>query len=300
MTSEGFDINVFSDTLVKAWRYAKTYQYQCCCPGCQENAIKSHLLQQHPILESICDEKNSVLQMVDNDIDPRSGNWDFYCQRKVGIKNALQYKLFCDKHDGPLFQKIERQKSIPESKRDCLLLAFRSACAVRHQEEHRLHIYESQKKSTGRDNPAESISMLFIQRMNSDGSNNYLFRMIVMPKVGIAASDCMTDEDDLKEHILDDNYKEPLNCLFINLIPSEDKLFLLLGCDTRYDKNGEYKAIIEQFPTGDVSSDYLLGTLKGLLLKCSNWCCSPNLCEDGSWLDFFDNYEERKVRLFCN
>lgn len=111
-----FDFNVFSDSLVKAWKYAKSYPYQCCCPDCKENAIKSHLLQQHPILESICDEKNGVLQMVDNDIDPRSGNWDFYTKRNVGITNALQYKLFCDKHDGPLFKKIEHHNSIPESK----------------------------------------------------------------------------------------------------------------------------------------------------------------------------------------
>ena len=303
---EGFDVNEFSDSLVKAWKYAKSYPYKCCCPDCQGLAIKSHLLQQHPILESICDEKNRVFQMVDNDIDPRSGNWDFYSQRIVGITNALQYKLFCDKHDGPIFKKIEQQNSIPQSKQDCLLLAFRSACAVRHQEEHRLHIYESESKSRGQKSLLEDNSRMFIQRMGSvvnnlwaaihgEGDNYYLFRMIAMPRINIAASDCITDEDDLEKHILGDNYKEPLNSLFINLIPLEDKLYLLLGCDTRYDKNGEYKAIIEQFPTGDVPYDYHLSTIKGILLKCSNWCCSPKLYEDSSWKEFFDEYESLKI-----
>lgn len=303
---EGFDFNEFSDDLVKAWKYAKSYPYKCCCPECEGAAIKSHLLQQHPVLASICDEKNRVLQMVDNDIDPRSGNWDFYSQRNVGITNALQYKLFCDKHDGPLFKKIEQQNSMPQSKQDCLLLAFRSACAVRHQEERRLHIYEFEGKSRGQNSLLEDNSRVFIQRMdgvvnnlwaaiNGEGDNYYLFRMIAMPRVNIAASDCMTDEDDLEKHILDDNFKEPLTSLFINLIPLEDKLYLLLGCDTRYDKNGEYKAIIEQFPTGDVTSDYYLGTLKGILLKCSNWCCSPNLYMDIAWKEFFDEYESLKV-----
>ena len=311
MELESFDFKDFSDTLVKAWKYAKSYPYECCCPGCKEKAIKSHLLQQHPILESICDEKNRVLQMVDNDIDPRSGNWDFYSQRKVGITNALQYKLFCDKHDGPLFKKIEQQNSIPQSKQDCLLLAFRSACAVRHQEEHRLNIYESECKSRGQKSLFEENSRLFIQRMdgvvnnlwnaiNGDGDNYYMFRMISMPRIDIAASDCMTDEEDIEEHILDDNFKEPLNCLFINLIPLEDKLYLLLGCDTRYDKNGEYKAIIEQFPIGDVPSNYHLDTIKGILLKCSNWCCSPNLCEDSSWKEFFEEYECFKIASLIN
>lgn len=155
----------------------------------------------------------------------------------------------------------------------------------------------------------EDNSLAFIRRMdavinnlwaaiNGEGDNYYLFRMIAMPRINIAASDCMTDEDDLEKDILDDNYKEPLNSLFINLIPLEDKLYLLLGCDTRYDKNGKYKAIIKQFPTGDVSSDYHLGTIKGVLLKCSNWCCSPKLCEDSSWREFLDEYESLKVSSF--
>lgn len=311
MDIEEFPFNVFSDVLVKAWRYAKSYKYKCSCPGCNEDAIKSHLLQQHPLLASICDEKNSLLQMMDNDNDPRSGDWDFYSRRKVGISNALQYKLFCKKHDNALFKELEKQNSIPNSKRDCLLIAFRSGCAVRHQEEHRLHIYESQKKSMGIEYPLESISRIFIRRMdgvinnlwaaiNEEGDGNYLFRMISMPRIDIAASDCIIDEDDLEKHIMDDNYVEPLNSLFINLIPHEDKSYLLLGCDTRYDKNGEYTAIIEQFPTGDVTSDYHQNTIKGILLKCSNWCCSPKLYEDNSWKGFFDEYESLKVASQIN
>lgn len=308
---EEFDYNTFSDVLVKAWRYAKSYPYQCCCPDCNEKAIKSHLLQQHPILESICDEKNCVLQMGDNDIDPRSGNWDFYTKRNVGITNAMQYKLFCKKHDDSLFKGIEAQNSYPRSKRDCLLLAFRAACAVRHQEEHRLHIYESEEKSRGQKSIMEANSRIFIQRMdavvdnlwkaiNSDDDGNYVFRLISMQKVDIAVSDCMIDEADLEKHIMDDDYKEPFNCLFICLIPLEDKLYLLLGCDTRYDKNGEYKAIIEDFPIGDLPLDYYQNTLKGILLKCNNWCCSPKLYENSSWKGFFDEYETLKVSSVLN
>lgn len=306
MKQDVFEFNEFSDNLVKAWKYAKSYSYNCCCPGCKEKAIKSHLLQQHPILESICDQKNSLLQMVDNDIDPRSGNWSFYSKRKVGITNALQYKLFCKKHDNSLFKGIEIQNSIPKTKHDCLLLAFRSACAVRHQEEYRLRVYEYEYKTDGRKNLLEDNSRLFIKRMdavinnlweaiNGKGDGYYEFRLISLTKVDIAASDCMTDETDLETHILDDDYNEPLNCLFINLIPLEDKSYLLLGCDTRYDKNGEYTSIIEQFPTGDVSLEYHLNTIKGVLLKCTNWCCSPKLYADSVWKEFFDEYEILKV-----
>lgn len=307
MAKKDFDLNAFSNDLVDAWRYAKTYPYRCCCPGCNEKAIKSHLLQQHPILESISDEKNSLLQMVDNRMDPRSGNWNFYQKHNVGISEAFQYKLLCKEHDNSLYKELEQRNSIPESKRDCLLLAFRSACAVRHQEEQRLHIYEKRKLNPYFEDVNKNISQIFIRRMdavvnnlwdaiNGKGDGNYLFRMIAMPRIDIAASDCMTDEADLEKHIMDDSFIEPLNCLFISLIPNDDKLLLLLGCDSRYDKGEKYKNIVMSFPTGDVPYSHYIGTLKGVLLKCSNWCCAPKLYIENDWRAFFDEYEELKVK----
>lgn len=307
MNTDSFDVHTFSDQLVAAWKYAKTYPYICCCPDCKAKAIWSHLLQQHPILETICDDKHSLLQMVDNRMDPRSGNWDFYNRHNVGISNALQFKLFCKEHDNGLYKDLEQQNSIPDSKRDCLLLAFRSACAVRHQEEQRLHICEKQRMSIGSEDEWAKNSNSFISRMdgvvnnlweaiNGKGDDYYLFRAIAIPRIDIAASDCMIDEGDFEEHILDDNFKAPFNCLFINLIPNDDNLLLLLGCDTRYDKEGEYQSIVTDFPTGDVQYDDYLNTVKGILLKCSNWCCAPKLYNDSNWGAFFDEYEELKVR----
>lgn len=305
---KGFlDVNTFSNHLVAAWKYSKTYPYRCSCPGCMAKAIKSHLLQQHPVLESICDEKNSLLQMVDNRKDPRSGDWNFYQRHNVGISDALQYKLLCKEHDNKLYKDLEQRNSVPESKRDCLLLVFRSACAMRHQEEQRLHIYEKKRIGSEIDDERMAVSHIFIRRMdavvnnlwdaiNGKGDNNYLFRMIAIPWIEIAASDCMIDEADLERHIMDDGYNAPLNSLFINLIPNSDRLLLLLGCDTRYDKKVEFQNIINGFPTGDMSVDYHLGTVKGILLKCSNWCCSPKLYNDNDWRDFFNEYEELKVK----
>ena len=301
-----FDSYSFSDHLVSAWKYAKAYPYKCCCPGCNKRAIQSHLLQKHPILASISDDRNCLLQMVDNDMDPRSGNWHFYNRHEVGITNALQYRLFCSEHDHGLFRDLEKRDSIPNSKIDCLLLAFRSACAVRHQEEHRLHVYEKERLLLGVKSTFEDNSLAFIRRMdsvvdnlwkaiNGEGADAYLFRMISMPRIDVAASDCMIDENDYERHIMEDNYKAPLNCLCINLIPNGESLLLLLGCDTRYDKTGEYKRIIMDFPTGNIPLEKQLGTIKGILLKCSNWCCSPKLYDDSDWKVFFNEYEYYKV-----
>jgi hypothetical protein len=307
---EDFNSNDFSDSLTKAWSYAKNYSYICCCEGCKKEAIKSHLLQQHPVLKSICDKNNNLLQFVDNIKDPRSRDWNFYQKHLVGISNALQFKLFCKKHDTELFKTLEQnQNSIPKSKRDCLLLAYRSACAVRHQEECRLHIYESllNNKSVGLLIEQMNVSKAFIMRMNAvvnglwdalngNGDNYYLFRMISMPKIELAVSDCIISEKDFEEHIMDEDYCEPLNYMSINIIPSKNDLLLLLGCDTRYDKENKYKEIITSFPTGDLSYNDFEDTLKGILLKCNNWCCSPELNNENKWKEFFDEYESMKVQ----
>ena len=247
--------------------------------------------------------------MVDNRMDPRSGNWDFYQRHNVGISDALQYKLFCKEHDNSLFKDLEKRNSIPDYKRDCLLLAFRSACAVSHQEEQRLHIYEKTLEGTEKEDERKNVSHLIIRRMNAvvnnlwdavngNGDNHYLFRIISMPKIEMAASDCIIDEEDLEAHIMDDDYNAPLNCLFINLIPYEDNLILLLGCDARYDKGGVYQSMIMNFTTGDVTFDYYIDTMKSILLKCSNWCCDPNLYKDSNWIDFFNKYEKQKFRSY--
>lgn len=54
----------------------------------------------------------------------------------------MQYPLFCKEHDDRLFKALESRGSVPSSKLDCLLLAYRTACSVRHQEERRIPFYD--------------------------------------------------------------------------------------------------------------------------------------------------------------
>lgn len=308
MNIETFDLNQFANSLQKARNYADKYKYKCCCPDCHEIAIKSHLLQRHPLLTSIADSQNKVFQFEDNWEDARSGRWDFYSEKARGINDAMQYRLFCGKHDSDLFKDLESRNSIPASKYDCLLLAYRASCSVRHQEEKRLHLYEYREQHDPNEINAAFLrnSQKFILRMDAvidnlwkalhgeDGS--YLFRMIAMPFIPVAASDCIVDKEDYQAHITGESYCVPLNCYFVNLIPDNDRLLLLMGCDTRYDKNGEYESIITDFPAEcDLPYQHFIETIWGILMKCHNWCCSPNLAEEPQWKDFFEEYEELKV-----
>lgn len=309
MNIDSFDFNQFANSLQKARSYASNFKYKCCCPDCNEIAIKSHLLQRHPVLESLADSHNKLLQFEDNWEDARSGRWYLYTEKTRGINDAMQYRLFCNKHDSLLFKDLESRNSIPESKRDCLLLAYRAACSVRHQEERRMHLYESKIEHDPNEfNDAWlKNSLAFIRRMDAvidnlwealDGKDDsYTFRMIAMPYIPVVASDCIIDKEDYQDHIMDETYRKPLNCYFVNLIPNNNRLFLLLGCDTRYDKNCEYGRIVTDFPADfDLPYQYFVETIWGILLKCHNWCSSPKLAEDSKWKKFFDEYEELKVK----
>ena len=81
----------------------------------------------------------------------------------------MQYPLFCSSHDSSLFKELESHNSIPFSKRDCLLLAYRAACSVRHQEERRMHFYGYKVKENSGDLNVIMLenSWAFIHRMDA-------------------------------------------------------------------------------------------------------------------------------------
>ena len=63
----------FFNSLGNARNKARKFHYKCLFPNCSRNAINSHLIQQHPYLESIA-EDGYLYQIKDNEIDPRSGD----------------------------------------------------------------------------------------------------------------------------------------------------------------------------------------------------------------------------------
>lgn len=62
MNIDSFDYNKFANSLQKVRSYAAHFKYKCCCPECNEAAIKSHLIQRHPVLEALTGDKNGLLQ----------------------------------------------------------------------------------------------------------------------------------------------------------------------------------------------------------------------------------------------
>lgn len=105
----------------------KNGNWQCMCPQCTDNAIKSHVFQKSSILEPIAN--NGKLYNLHYDIfHGTSKGLANYEER--GIKDTdFTFKGFCEKHDNTIFAPIEKGDMIdwcqPISQ---YLLSYRSLC----------------------------------------------------------------------------------------------------------------------------------------------------------------------------
>lgn len=108
----------FLKTLGNAKDKARKHTYRCLCPGCQKKSINSHLVQQHPYLESIAEE--GLLYQI-----------------------TLSMPLFCAHHDNELFKSIESTILDLKSVSTFLLFSFRALASQRYLEEKRNILYQN-------------------------------------------------------------------------------------------------------------------------------------------------------------
>jgi hypothetical protein len=106
----------------------KDKKWNCLVDGCDEVAINSHLIQQNGLLNNITYDGHLVeLKVIDaNRWDDKKLPFEF---GNVGIKQALSYKVFCNKHDTEIFKPIEDNNKNFESYEAFLLFSYRAVGA---------------------------------------------------------------------------------------------------------------------------------------------------------------------------
>lgn len=112
---------------------------KCVCPGCSEPPIGSHIIAES-VLKLLADQgevltwERSEEEIVLSSI--RGHAWDHIHQepKRVSIKKGVTYPIFCDEHDGPIFEALEnpelahRKPGLPYEPRQVALLAYRALC----------------------------------------------------------------------------------------------------------------------------------------------------------------------------
>ncbi len=292
---EDFSLIDFVDTLDASRRKVRGISFGCSCEGCKEKAIdKSHLLQQNPFIYSIADEKKKVYQFSDNEIHPRTSGLSFSKLQKIPVDRALCYPLFCAKHDSELFKPIETKGFDIEDIKNQLLFCYRSLCAQRYLEQKSLafykengfegEFYESQIMASHYviEIYNNTVKALWNDIQSSD-LNDYMFKVVTMPRLPICLSDCIIDDNDLCDIF---------NVLYIHLLPFERESKLILGYHKSHVSNNQidyYDSWRLYYSTTDSKA------INGLLARCKNWCCSPSYIQDEDY--FVEELDIERVKI---
>lgn len=107
-------------------------KWLCMYDGCKEEAIKSHILQRHGILDNIT-EDNHMYELRPKDIFRWDANMMPMEFRKVGINEAISQPLFCSHHDTDVFIDIEKVEPNLSVYRNQLLFTYRTVCSEIHK-----------------------------------------------------------------------------------------------------------------------------------------------------------------------
>lgn len=109
-------------------RNLKDKKRGCMVDGCKENAINSHLLQRHGILNNII-EDGHMMELRPNDMFKWNREESPIVFKRVGLNDAISYPLFCNHHDTEIFAEIENSAPDLYSYRTRLLFSYRAICA---------------------------------------------------------------------------------------------------------------------------------------------------------------------------
>lgn len=289
--------NIFKNVLSKKHK----------CLVCPETSINSHLLQKNGILNLISDN-NHITQIQSKDFFSmdEKGIIDI---KKVGINNAMSYPLFCNLHDTNIFASIEKQELNLDNYINQLLFSYRSLCAEIRKKMNNVDIFERVKNSSHFSSRESFLNIAEMQiEANSFGiedmnwyknnfeleindinePQNFIFEKIDFDFIPVSVS-AVYSPIDPTEHTLDvlKNREKILNYIFINLIPQEDKLTLIIGYHRQKSDNWILEYISSWKDLSQSEFEYKLTDL--LATKIETWSISP---------EYFFELNPKTVDLF--
>lgn len=113
-------------------RNLKKKKCVCMVEDCECEAINSHLLQRHRILNKII-EDGHLMELSINDMFRWTPNESPIKFERVGLNDAISYPLFCNRHDAQLFVDIEIDEPELNDYRNQLLFSYRAFCSEEYK-----------------------------------------------------------------------------------------------------------------------------------------------------------------------
>ena len=269
-------------------------KWQCLADGCTQNAINSHLLMRHGILNHVA-ENGKLVELKTRAIEALSPGQLPVCFKEVGINQAISYPLFCNSHDTALFSEIEIGEVDYSVYRNIVLYSYRAICAeIRKKDieaEKLRRICNSNILSqlmpsyTMQDFNIQLQNMLqgqqeleyYKQELKRDLDNStesFVFASIEIPITGVYASTTSSLFSTTEETF---DFYNPLKAFFFHLIPKKNNSQLILGYHSEHARE-EFLKYINEWK--NVEQDEIGYKLTGLLLQTESWGLSPSLYYD--------------------
>ncbi|CAL2085845.1 conserved hypothetical protein [Tenacibaculum sp. 190524A05c] len=277
------------------------------CLVCEEKSINSHLLQKNGIL-NIISSNNHIIQITGNDFF-KAEKEGIIGIKSIGINRAMSYPLFCNIHDTNIFAPVETEEYSLNDYTSQLLFSYRSLCAEIRKKMINTDIFERIKNSRQfavnfellklAQSQIEANSMgiqdlnwykniMELEINNSYNTTDYIFEKIDYDFIPISAS-AVYSPINPSEHTLEvlKDSEKILNYIFINLIPQEDKLTLIIGYHKLKTNNWIKEYITSWKGLSDIEFEKKLTDL--FATKIETWVISP---------DYWKELETKNIKAF--
>ncbi|MFV8391344.1 hypothetical protein [Flavobacterium sp. LB2P6] len=276
-------------------RNSKNKNRKCMHENCNENAIKSHVLQKNGILKEIS-VKNHLFQFnnVSSFQVDEKGKYEL---KRVGINDVYTFPGFCKNHDSKIFSPIEN-KGIIDIKTDLsiCLFSYRTLCHEIRRKEIALDIangiletnynimlilYLTDFKN-GLLNGIKNLTFFKqeFEKVINGQENNFVFKICEIPKIDICISGPLNIYD--KENPLTETHNKklevtnnPFTTSVLNIFPYKEKSFVMISQHKDYECNWTNN-LFNMFKTGHQN---LISKLISDLVstRFEFWCISPSL-----------------------
>lgn len=316
MNIEDFNYRDFANKLDYSRKQALNIKYECCVPGCDCNAINSHLVSKATLKHFLCGKDNKLIQCQIDQIHPMSvlstRELPFEKFVSLGINDAMSMPIFCKKHDNDLFSKYEEDidSSVPEDIEFQLLQALRIIGAQHNYNEKLLnetiflnekegclyHCYNEQiqyYKNLQR-RYKSTLSLLYKSIINAN-YNEYTFKCMKFDTMRLSICDAIVDNEDIENNICDDDFNEPFKVLYVILIPKKEHSYLILGYHKSYMSDWLTSRMNDWVNKFNLKTTYK--TIYNILCYCTNnWCISTD-CDRRIIKFLEDNYSEDRINV---
>jgi hypothetical protein len=259
---------------------AKKSSRKCHYPGCGENAIKSHLLQEHGVLDKIA-ERGHFVQMS----QPEFFHQLRFEKKGVNATDVMAYKGFCSTHDSSLFDEIETPPSDFKKYRHQLLLSYRGLVNQCFKYEYLLDFHEKMLASSEITEKTKDEYVKLYKRatlwlsyfndfkkqveqelFHARKDKGFVFHHFELPKVGLATSSVTIDPRTVF-------FKTAPSVVFFNLIPTQDTLLFVLG----YSRSTELINVFDIHYLDGISQASTFKLINELLVDVETFCMSLDM-----------------------